>query len=256
MGGLGGGLNSAFYAFNSLLPGMSGLTSLGGQPSPLTATSATSMFNSGTTPSAAITNTSASNSGSRVSDKPPSKKSKKAKDSKDHNNNQNIAGRSSTSPANKNSVLTAALTSGLTGTNPLPAASPAIVSSASGLQVPTAGLSAEHFSAFNASVGLTPDTAVGDPKSLLSPQLLNFLPPSLAALSFPQSNWCAKCNTSFRMTSDLVYHMRSHHKEGVTGTTDGVSSKKKREENKLHCTICGEGFRERHHLTRHMTSHN
>ncbi|XP_054724821.1 uncharacterized protein LOC129235155 [Uloborus diversus] len=78
--------------------------------------------------------------------------------------------------------------------------------------------------------------------------LLPFLPPSLAALSFPTQNWCAKCNASFRMTSDLVYHMRSHHKK----ETD--PQKLKREE-KLRCNICNETFRERHHLTRHMTSH-
>lgn len=83
-----------------------------------------------------------------------------------------------------------------------------------------------------------------------SSSLLPFLPPSLAALSFPQTNWCAKCNASFRMTSDLVYHMRSHHKP--SSVSDPV--KKKREE-KLRCNICGESFRERHHLTRHMTSH-
>lgn len=52
------------------------------------------------------------------------------------------------------------------------------------------------------------------------------------------------------MTSDLVYHMRSHHKSSAAA--DPV--KKKREE-KLRCNICGESFRERHHLTRHMTSH-
>ncbi|GAB6029776.1 PR domain containing 8 [Chamberlinius hualienensis] len=51
------------------------------------------------------------------------------------------------------------------------------------------------------------------------------------------------------MTSDLVYHMRSHHKR------DPDPMKKKRED-KLRCHICNETFRERHHLTRHMTSHN
>ncbi|XP_062603480.1 uncharacterized protein LOC134265251 [Saccostrea cucullata] len=61
-------------------------------------------------------------------------------------------------------------------------------------------------------------------------------------------NWCAKCNTSFRMTSDLVYHMRSHHKREF----DPV---KKKRDDKLRCNICQETFRERHHLTRHMTSH-
>ena len=69
--------------------------------------------------------------------------------------------------------------------------------------------------------------------------------PTFSALG---TNWCAKCNASFRMTSDLVYHMRSHHK------TNYDPLKKKRED-KLKCNICGETFRERHHLTRHMTSH-
>lgn len=91
------------------------------------------------------------------------------------------------------------------------------------------------------------DVFSGGSKAMPGP-LLPFLPPSLAALSFPSQNWCAKCNASFRMTSDLVYHMRSHHKR----ETD--PQKLKREE-KLRCHICNETFRERHHLTRHMTSH-
>ena len=69
--------------------------------------------------------------------------------------------------------------------------------------------------------------------------------PSFATLA---TNWCAKCNATFRMTSDLVYHMRSHHKSNC-------DPMKKKREDKLKCNICGETFRERHHLTRHMTSH-
>jgi len=61
-------------------------------------------------------------------------------------------------------------------------------------------------------------------------------------------NWCAKCNASFRMTSDLVYHMRSHHKREF----DPI---KKKRDDKLQCDVCKETFKERHHLTRHMTSH-
>lgn len=87
-------------------------------------------------------------------------------------------------------------------------------------------------------------------KSLVSNTLLPYLPPSLAALTFPTSNWCAKCNATFRMTSDLVYHMRSHHKGAAM-----VDTMKKKREEKLRCSICNETFRERHHLTRHMTSH-
>jgi len=80
------------------------------------------------------------------------------------------------------------------------------------------------------------------------------LSPSLTALSFQASNVCAHCQTAFRMTSDLVYHMRSHHKNVKERRVGGESSKKKRGE-MLRCTICDETFRERHHLTRHMTSH-
>ncbi|XP_070543933.1 uncharacterized protein [Ptychodera flava] len=76
------------------------------------------------------------------------------------------------------------------------------------------------------------------------------MPLTATALNFAQ-NWCAKCNATFRMTSDLVYHMRTHHKRDQVDP----SVKRKREE-KLRCGICGETFRERHHLSRHMTSHN
>ncbi|XP_056629916.1 uncharacterized protein LOC130440674 [Diorhabda sublineata] len=79
--------------------------------------------------------------------------------------------------------------------------------------------------------------------------LTSLLPPSLAALSLPAQNICAKCNISFRMTSDLVYHMRSHHK------SEAAESTRKKREDKLKCPVCAESFRERHHLTRHMTAH-
>lgn len=69
----------------------------------------------------------------------------------------------------------------------------------------------------------------------------------IQTLSLAQ-NWCAKCNATFRMTSDLVYHMRSHHKREF----DPI---KKKREDKLQCSVCKETFKERHHLTRHMTSH-
>lgn len=76
------------------------------------------------------------------------------------------------------------------------------------------------------------------------------LPPSFAALALPAQNVCAKCNLSFRMTSDLVYHMRSHHKNENIG-----EAARRRREEKLRCPVCDESFRERHHLTRHMTAH-
>lgn len=80
----------------------------------------------------------------------------------------------------------------------------------------------------------------------------SLLPPSFAALSLPAQNVCAKCNISFRMTSDLVYHMRSHHK-GDHINNDMM--RRRREQEKLKCPVCNESFRERHHLTRHMTAH-
>ncbi|XKL66043.1 hypothetical protein PGB90_009463 [Kerria lacca] len=78
------------------------------------------------------------------------------------------------------------------------------------------------------------------------------LPSSLAALTLPAQNVCAKCNMHFRMTSDLVYHMRSHHKNENT-IVDPY--KRRRDQDKLKCPVCNESFRERHHLTRHMTAH-
>ncbi|KAM6954138.1 PR domain zinc finger protein 8b isoform 1-T2 [Aplochiton taeniatus] len=84
------------------------------------------------------------------------------------------------------------------------------------------------------------------------PSALTLLPPSFTSLCLPAQNWCAKCNASFRMTSDLVYHMRSHHKKEFAMEP----MVKRRREEKLKCPICNESFRERHHLSRHMTSHN
>nr|XP_033799412.1 zinc finger protein 488 [Geotrypetes seraphini]XP_033799413.1 zinc finger protein 488 [Geotrypetes seraphini]XP_033799415.1 zinc finger protein 488 [Geotrypetes seraphini]XP_033799416.1 zinc finger protein 488 [Geotrypetes seraphini]XP_033799417.1 zinc finger protein 488 [Geotrypetes seraphini] len=85
-----------------------------------------------------------------------------------------------------------------------------------------------------------------------SPSSLTLLPPTYRSLSVSAQNWCAKCNLSFRMTSDLVLHMRSHHKKEYTIEPQC----KRRREEKLTCPICHEYFRERHHLSRHMTSHN
>ncbi|KAM4809848.1 PR domain zinc finger protein 8 [Rhinophrynus dorsalis] len=90
------------------------------------------------------------------------------------------------------------------------------------------------------------------PLQLQLPSTLTLLPPSFTSLCLPAQNWCAKCNASFRMTSDLVYHMRSHHKKEYAMEP----LVKRRREEKLKCPICNESFRERHHLSRHMTSHN
>uniref|UniRef100_A0A4W4DWJ8 PR domain containing 8 n=1 Tax=Electrophorus electricus TaxID=8005 RepID=A0A4W4DWJ8_ELEEL len=81
---------------------------------------------------------------------------------------------------------------------------------------------------------------------------LTLLPPTFSSLGVSVQNWCAKCNLSFRMTSDLVFHMRSHHKKEFSAE----SQVRRRREEKLTCPICNEYFRERHHLSRHMTSHN
>ena len=39
----------------------------------------------------------------------------------------------------------------------------------------------------------------------------SILPPSQMGFGLNASNTCAKCGVTFRMTSDLVYHMRTHH---------------------------------------------
>uniref|UniRef100_A0A3B3VY70 Zinc finger protein 488 n=2 Tax=Poecilia TaxID=8080 RepID=A0A3B3VY70_9TELE len=90
-------------------------------------------------------------------------------------------------------------------------------------------------------------------RNLQTTSALTVLPPTFTS-SFGVSvqNWCAKCNLSFRMTSDLVFHMRSHHKKEFAAE----SQVRRRKEEKLTCPICHEYFRERHHLSRHMTSHN
>ncbi|XP_047020774.1 uncharacterized protein LOC124630806 [Helicoverpa zea] len=80
--------------------------------------------------------------------------------------------------------------------------------------------------------------------------LSTLLPPTLAAFSLPSQNVCAKCSISFRMTSDLVYHMRTHHK-----SESAIDPHRRKREEKLKCPVCNESFRERHHLTRHMTAH-
>ncbi|CAL4239323.1 unnamed protein product, partial [Meganyctiphanes norvegica] len=101
----------------------------------------------------------------------------------------------------------------------------------------------------------TASSSVGDSSKLTSPSFLSpgpsiasLMPASMGSMALPAQNMCAKCNISFRMTSDLVYHMRSQHKREP-------DPYKKRRDEKLKCTICQESFRERHHLTRHMSAH-
>lgn len=45
---------------------------------------------------------------------------------------------------------------------------------------------------------------------------LTFMPSLAVLATYPMFNWCAKCSASFRMTSDLVHHMRTHHKRHRT----------------------------------------
>ena len=113
-------------------------------------------------------------------------------------------------------------------------------------------------------------------------------------------NWCAKCNTHFRLTTDLVFHMRTYHrtnrkddnltavlapesaaaagshpvenneKEATPAALGATlchkltdlkseasknSSEQHQKSKYLKCEICHEVFKEKHHLSRHMTSH-
>ncbi len=88
-------------------------------------------------------------------------------------------------------------------------------------------------------------------------------------------NWCAKCNSHFRLTSDLVYHMRTFHRKDETPIQESgkaplaslprthkaspVFDESELESTSktkyLRCLVCLEVFKEKHHLSRHMTSH-
>ncbi|KFO33988.1 zinc finger protein 488 [Fukomys damarensis] len=102
---------------------------------------------------------------------------------------------------------------------------------------------------------LEPVQALGDPIPSVShsPASQALLPPTLTSLGLSTQNWCARCSCSFRLTSDLVFHMRSHHKKEPAGPDP--HPKICRQE-ALTCPVCHEYFRERHHLSRHMTSHS
>ncbi|XP_044304158.1 zinc finger protein 488 [Varanus komodoensis] len=98
-----------------------------------------------------------------------------------------------------------------------------------------------------------PGPAGAVPAQRTSSTSLALLPPTFASFAVAAQNWCAKCNLAFCMTSDLVFHMRSHHKkEGALPESRG----RRRRGEGLACPVCREYFRERHHLSRHMTSHN
>lgn len=99
-------------------------------------------------------------------------------------------------------------------------------------------------------LSLPPSANLWPKTSRLQQPLQTLVPPSLSSLGLPLQNWCAKCNISFHMTSDLVQHMRSHHKRAMTD-----EEQPRHKDEKLKCPICKEAFRERHHLSRHMTAH-
>lgn len=46
----------------------------------------------------------------------------------------------------------------------------------------------------------------------VTPEVTDLMPSVTALATYSMFNWCAKCNASFRMTSDLVLHMRNQHK--------------------------------------------
>lgn len=117
--------------------------------------------------------------------------------------------------------------------------------------------------------------------ALVSPMLLQ-APPALTTLySGHHHNVCAQCGAVFRLTADLVHHMRQQHRHNRhndhslvppiadnqprpdSGDSENRSfalqtrahGRKRNRQTPLVCVVCGETFRERHHLTRHMTAH-
>lgn len=121
-----------------------------------------------------------------------------------------------------------------------------------------------------------PKPAVNRPIAAVSELLLNKQP--------IVQNWCAKCSIGFKLTTDLVNHMRTFHKKDSSPTSNLIeygSNKLVNNSNKLpeselmmsglltsthgsrstsdvkslRCDICNEVFKEKHHLSRHMTSH-
>lgn len=91
-----------------------------------------------------------------------------------------------------------------------------------------------------------------------------------------KQNCCAVCGSTFRLTTDLVQHMRFHHQPKVK-TMDEKSSEinlptkfrkisppaivpdldagTKKSRQPFGCQICYEQFDQRHYLMRHMISH-
>ncbi|XP_046903267.1 PR domain zinc finger protein 8 [Hypomesus transpacificus] len=90
-------------------------------------------------------------------------------------------------------------------------------------------------------------------QALPTPHVL--LSPSLSPLRLQGQNWCARCSLSFRLTSDLVAHMRTvHHHQRVFSARSGVD-RIPRGDKRHSCPICREVFKQRHHLARHLVAH-
>ncbi|XP_062334054.1 PR domain zinc finger protein 8 isoform X2 [Osmerus eperlanus] len=90
-------------------------------------------------------------------------------------------------------------------------------------------------------------------QALPTPHVL--LSPSLSPLRLQGQNWCARCSLSFRLTSDLVAHMRTvHHHQRVFSARSG-GDRIPRGDKRHSCPICREVFKQRHHLARHLVAH-
>ena len=107
-----------------------------------------------------------------------------------------------------------------------------------------------------------PSTVASQPAYPM-PSVTSILGPSLGS-GIEAVNWCAHCSMTFRLTSDLVQHMRNFHSTDSPNssndsrgslTAGGNNSKSKNCGKNFQCSSCGENFKERHHLTRHLSSH-
>uniref|UniRef100_A0A914XC97 C2H2-type domain-containing protein n=1 Tax=Plectus sambesii TaxID=2011161 RepID=A0A914XC97_9BILA len=72
-------------------------------------------------------------------------------------------------------------------------------------------------------------------------------------------NCCAMCGTTFRLTGDLVQHMRTNHRNTKIKRSSNKASTKVDSESascNLVCSICEEVFKDEHHLARHTKAHH
>lgn len=97
-----------------------------------------------------------------------------------------------------------------------------------------------------------------------SPAVRSFNPIVASALGRPldalNQNCCAMCGMTFRLTGDLVQHMRTNHRTGKNKRSSNKDDTKKIEcesttSCNLVCSICEEIFEDEHHLVRHAKAH-